>query len=223
MRQPLFASSGSITLLPIPFHHPRRRLFPTARRDPPRRLSPFQLRRLLPPRAACSLRPFPFSGSSLRFCFVSGRPFIEDRTYFKNIKVYARYSNGATAVLCYALVSGSSSFPFSTARPATSPASRWDSSCVAQKGGYRPARRVKIFVLSRAKKGTRACAADYHGQSSTTAAELASPVSLGFGGSVLSPADRGFSFIIHGRSFDPCTYLIGAKNGSQNWRLISAA
>lgn len=33
-----------------------------------------------------SSQPLPFSGSPLRFCFVSGRPFIEDRTYFKNIK-----------------------------------------------------------------------------------------------------------------------------------------
>lgn len=41
-----------------------------------------------------------------------------------------------------------------------------------------------------------------------TAGELASSVSVGFGGNVLAPADRGLSFIIHGRSSDPCTYLI---------------
>lgn len=63
----------------------------------------------LPPPRPFSLQPLPFSGSSLRFCFVSGSPFAEDRTYFKNIKVYARYLNGVS-VLCYVPVSSSSCF-----------------------------------------------------------------------------------------------------------------
>lgn len=72
-------SIPSIFLFPF---HPRSRLRPSLQEDSLSSLSFYVALRPAP----LSSQPLPFSGSSLRFCFVSGRPFIEDRTYFKNIK-----------------------------------------------------------------------------------------------------------------------------------------